>query len=210
MYKYSAIATTVDGVHGPEFVESFSRDPDAQIVLVRQESSFSGEAPDVIQKGRFTGVEAPVCSRTKALNIGLSLATADWLWILDIDVLLEGLAWPRIKKLSPGSVYGNDYRDYQIGELQCNYHWVDGWSILFHRDLYNLIGGFDEAFKASGYLDGDFCFRAAEAGFQSHWGNLPLRHLRSSTRLQLPGYAEGKAFNRAYLKEKWGLEELYG
>ena len=38
----------------------------------------------------------------------------------------------------------------------------------------------------------------------------PLRHLRSSTRLQLPGYAEGKAFNRAYLKEKWGLEELYG
>jgi len=101
------------------------------------------------------------------------------------------------------------------GDVHCvdplnGYHWVDGWSILFHRDLYNLIGGFDEAFKASGYLDGDFCFRAAEAGFQSHWGNLPLRHLRSSTRLQLPGYAEGKAFNRAYLKEKWGLEELYG
>jgi len=208
--KYSVIATTVDdiGDHIAGFVDSFSQDPIAEIILVRQESSCS--TPSVQRYDGLVDLTVPVSSRATALNIGLLNATADWLWVTDIDVILEGNMSRALSLLDPVGVYGNDYRDLQIGELKCNYHWVDGWSILFHRSVYEAIGGFDEHFLASGYLDGDFCFRAAEAGFESHWGNFPLRHLRTSTRLQISKYDEGKVLNRSYLKAKWGLEELYG
>ena len=210
-FLYSAIATTVAdaGGHSAGFIDSFLADPDAEVILVDQVS----HAVDVSIApigDRVQVIAAPVTSRAAALNLGLDAARGDWLWVLDIDVILEGPMARPLSLLDPVGVYGNDYRDLQIGEMRCRYHWVDGWSILFHRDLYDLIGGFDENFRASGYLDGDFCFRAAEAGFESHWLNAPLRHLRTSTRLGLPGYQAGKSWSRAYLKEKWGLEELYG
>ncbi len=57
-----------------------------------------------------------------------------------------------------------------------------GFCILFHRELYQQIGGLDERFGTGNYEDDDFCLRAAIAGYRNMIaGDVYLHHYGSVT-----------------------------
>lgn len=71
---------------------------------------------------------------------------------------------------------------------------------IMRRDLFERLGGFDEAFRNS-YEDIDFCLKARAAGFQNYVANRSViyHHVSSS-----PGRKDNDMANFAHFRERWG------
>ena len=73
-------------------------------------------------------------------------------------------------------------------ERRCDY--CSGGSLLIRKDVWDQLGGFDPAYYPAYFEDVDFCFRAAEAGWETWYQPLAeVRHARfTSTEANLRHY----------------------
>lgn len=121
---------------------------DTEIIVV--DSGFN--YPDEYKTAKILHV--PMMSCASAQNIGLEIASGEWLIVVDCDVECKGPFSDILYNLSPMGIYGNNVIPKDGRGFPTPYRWLDGWIYAFHQDLYNTIGGFDERFIASGFEDG--------------------------------------------------------
>jgi glycosyltransferase involved in cell wall biosynthesis len=106
-----------------------------------------------------------------ALNLGLTVATTDWVLIMDSDCSLDNENMERLLKADPeeGAIY--KFPRQQVGkkgEDLTNKRYLTC-TMLFHRSIFlDAIGGFDEDFTGEysggyAYFDNDFDARVAQS-----------------------------------------------
>lgn len=88
-----------------------------------------------------------------------------------------------------------------------------GFCLLFKREVYEKIGGMDEAYSPGNYEDDDFCLRIRKAGYEilvckdtfiHHFGNRTFAVLEEEW---INAYKNHLLKNRAYFCQKWGLQD---
>lgn len=88
-----------------------------------------------------------------------------------------------------------------------------GFCLLFKREVYEKIGGMDEAYSPGNYEDDDFCLRIRKAGYEilvckdtfiHHFGNRTFAVLEEEW---INAYKNQLLKNRAYFCQKWGLQD---
>lgn len=108
-----------------------------------------------------------------ALNLGIQKATTDWVLIMDSDCLFNPEMMFELMKLQPNSQYSYWFPRNRITtdpKKKKNTRFLPC-TILFHKKLYETIGGFDEDFtgewNGGGYafFDNDFSERIHRFGF---------------------------------------------
>src|SRR4051794_1026402 len=203
--------------------------PDLQIVLVNNGSSaqtaeFLATCPGVTVINNLQNLGCAA-----AWNQGVKATKADWLVILNNDVLLtsgwlEGL-------LAFAQENGLDIVSPAIREGLMNYELeayarqfvtstakatragvANGICFMVHRRVSAKVGLFDENFRIGQFEDTDFFRRARLAGFKlgttgrsfiHHFGSITQNSIRESKTVH-PYEAE----NRAYFRKKWRLNGL--
>jgi GT2 family glycosyltransferase len=90
-------------------------------------------------------------------------------------------------------------RDY-FGQVNCvrNYSAVTAACMMVRKDVFNKLGGFDEAFS-SAYGDVDFCLRVRQAGYRIVW--TPYAELLHNE--AAPDYTRD-SIDVSLMKERWG------
>jgi GT2 family glycosyltransferase len=155
-----------------------------------------------------------------------SRTTPDWVVVLNNDVLLPA-GWLEAL-LGAATRHGLDIVCPAMRERDQNYDFesyardftaklsdvvrrggAHGVCFAVRREVFERIGGFDEAFRIGQFEDADFFRRARLAGFRTgvvgacfihHFGSVTQDAL-SDTKKQRPYEAE----NRAYFRKKWKL-----
>lgn len=153
-------------------------------------------------------VNGPHCAITKtgkrlsyaeAINWGImSDYHADWYLILNNDVLCTAPFLHLIDALPDNALYGRQI----ITENKLT--WLGLWLCLLPRKVYEAVGSWDEGFEMCGFEDADYCLRAKEYGFETHFVDLPFTHLWGKTRWGLTGYENVREQNRQYFQQKHG------
>lgn len=135
-----------------------------------------------------------------AINQGIKAAgKADWYLILNNDVNLKNRILPTIETLHPEFIYGR-----QIIEEK-GHRWLGLWLALISRQVWELVGEFDEKFLLCGFEDADYCIRAKRLGIDTLPCNLPFVHHWGKTRWGLPEYRKVRLENMDYLEAKHGV-----
>lgn len=139
-----------------------------------------------------------IISRSEMTNKALSVASGDWLMILDSDARCEG-SLDFIEDLDQSKIYGSD-------DQQPDKWWIDEWCMIIHRSLYECIGGFDEQYLTSMACGGaDYSFRAEEAGWETELIKVPFKHLHARTKNDNPNHETTRLQNWKYFRMKWPL-----
>jgi len=201
----------------------------ARIVVVNNGSS-DGTAEyldadsgvDVIHNSENRGCAA-------AWNQGVRAGTADWVVVLNNDVLLtpgwlEGLLMsaeaegldvvtPAMREgllnyeLEP---YAREFVKAAAGAIRPDV--ADGVCFMVRRRVFEVIGLFDENFRIGVFEDTDFFERARQAGFKlgttgrsfiHHFGSVTQKSIRQS---KTCGPYEEE--NRVYFRRKWQLNQI--
>jgi GT2 family glycosyltransferase len=172
------------------------------------------------------GVLAAGISFGPLRNAEKSLAAADWVVVLNNDVLLPA-GW-LAALLGGADRHGLDIVCPAMRERDQNYDFegyardfaarmggvvrrggAHGVCFAVRRAVFEQIGGFDEAFRIGQFEDADFFRRARLAGFKTgvvgacflhHFGSVTQDALSDTNRTR-PYEAE----NRAYFRKKWKL-----
>ena len=135
-----------------------------------------------------------------AINQGIRAAgRTDWYLILNNDIFLHKPIMPIIAKLDPAHIYGRQI----ITEK--GYTWLGLWLALISRQVWELVGEFDERFLLCGFEDADYCVRAKELGVSTLPVDLDFHHYWGRTRWDLPGYNAVRAENMDYFERKHGF-----
>jgi len=166
-----------------------------------------GASPVVVDHGRepypfypdvkFVRLAEPT-SYSHAINLGVAFAgNADWYLIINNDVMVyEPLD---VAKLDPAFVYAK--RILHENKLT----WIDSWLVLVSRQVWDLVGGWDEKFLMCGFEDADWCKRAADLGIAIQPLAWNIKHFWGKTRWKLPGYKEQRLRNIEYFAEKHSM-----
>lgn len=161
-----------------------------------------------------------------AWNQGVNAAVADWVVILNNDVVLapgwlDGLlavAENGLDIVSPALREGPlnyEIEPYALEFVRTTGHitrpdMAHGVCFMVRRSVFETIGLFDENFQVGQFEDVDFFERAREAGFKlgatgrsfiHHFGSITQNSLRDNDST-VPPYEE---MNRAYFRRKWRL-----
>ena len=180
-------------------IQSFYRhEPKMRLVVV---DAASKHPYPVIDDPLITSLrldESP--SYAYALNQGIhSAGKADWYLLLNNDVNLKNRILPEIETLRPEFIYGR-----QIIEEK-GHRWLGLWLALISRQVWELVGEFDEKFLLCGFEDADYCIRAKRLGIDTLPCNLPFVHHWGKTRWGLPEYRKVRLENMDYLEAKHGV-----
>ena len=112
-----------------------------------------------------------------------------------------------------------DMHSFAAGYNICNprkwHKWMmlTGFCILFKREVYEKIGGLDEAYSPGNYEDDDYCLRMRKAGYElllckdtfvHHFGSRTFSAMEQGRQTQYGGYLQK---NRAYFCRKWQMQE---
>lgn len=107
-----------------------------------------------------------------ALNLGIKNAKTDWIMIMDSDCLLTPDQIKHLLKLRPDNGFTYRFNRNRISNIPIakDHKKFLPCTILFTREAYDAVGGFDEDFTGShsggyGYFDNDFSLRLLEAGY---------------------------------------------
>lgn len=164
-----------------------------------------------------------------AWNQGVRAGTADWVVVLNNDVLLtpgwlegllaateaEGLdiVTPAMREgllnyeLEP---YAREFVRAAAGAIRRDV--ADGVCFMVRRRVFDTIGHFDENFRIGVFEDTDFFERARQAGFKlgttgrsfiHHFGSVTQKSIR-----QGKTYGPYEAENRVYFRKKWQLNQI--
>jgi GT2 family glycosyltransferase len=145
---------------------------------------------------QFIRLPEPV-SYARAINLGVAESVTDWTMIINNDVLAyEPLD---VSKLDPAFIYAKRI----LSEKGVT--WADSWLVLAHRQVWDVVGPWDENFLMCGFEDADWCIRAHELGVDIQPLQWNVKHFWGKTRWQLPGYKEQRLRNIAYLEQKHGV-----
>ena len=111
---------------------------------------------------------------------------------------------------------------YNHSNPACWRRWMTlvGFCFLFRRELYERLGGLDEAFSPGNYEDDDYSLRIRRAGYElllcqdtfiHHFGSVSFRQARSEAERQSKDqqYAYLSARNKKMLCDKWELSSDY-
>jgi len=108
-----------------------------------------------------------------ALNLGIHCSTTNWILIMDSDCLFESSMIDKVLSLEvdPTCVYFFPRKRVTTDENQKKNTRFLPCTLLFHKNVYDIIGGFDEDFTGErsggyGFFDNDFTNRIPEFGFQ--------------------------------------------
>lgn len=110
---------------------------------------------------------------TKATNLGINAATGEYVILMNNDVVL--LDQPKNHWLNlMEQPFQNDASTGITGPIKFTWECygvtreaMAFWLVMIRRDLFDKIGILDEIFSPGMGEDGDFCVRAAEAGYKS-------------------------------------------
>ncbi len=167
-------------------------EPEAKRILVDNGSDPPYPFPTV-------RLETPVCY-SAAINAGMDYLNGygDWTIVLNNDVLCQGPFVETLEWMHP-ALYGNQLITFK------DMRWLGLWLFAIHKDVWEVVGEFDEQFEVCGFDDADFCFRAASEGFEILKCNLPFKHMWGKTRWGVPGYEGTRKENLKRLEEKHGV-----
>ena len=141
-------------------------------------------------------------SFARALNLAADMIRTGWMVMLSNDTLATDPFIDFVNTLDPKAIYGKD-----MNKGYGNRTWLDGWIYVMTKKTFDKVGGFDEHFKAAGFEDADFCWRAQAAGVEVELEpRLPFIHTRKHTRYGEPGFFEKRKDNILYLERKYGLK----
>ncbi len=153
-----------------------------------------------------TILHTSILNCSEAQNIGLKYSFADWILVLDCDVLCTGKFTDFVPSLKAG-IHGKKMHGRLHEPFTAPYPWLDGWIYAFPREIYEAVGGFDENFQGSGFEDADFCWRARKMSYPTMLTNLPFTHLSTASKKEISGeYKKVRLGNVEYLKNKWKLK----
>lgn len=151
---------------------------------------------------RYAGVSilrlANPVSYSHAINLGIKVSpVSDWYLIINNDVMVyEPLD---LSKLDPAFIYAKRILN------ENGVTWVDSWLVLASRQVWDLVGAWDEGFQMCGFEDADWCIRAAQLGIAIQPLAWNIKHFWGKTRWALPGYKEQRLKNIEYLNHKHGV-----
>lgn len=133
-----------------------------------------------------------------ALNAGIRLAgECDWYLLLNNDIMAQGPI--AFDKLDPGLIHTR-----QVIE-EDGHRWMGLWIAAISRQVWDLVGSFDEKFLLCGFEDADYCIRAKQFGIDTVHYPFPVHHFWGKTRWGLPGYADVREDNINYFASKHGF-----
>lgn len=113
----------------------------------------------------------------------------------------------------------NDMQHFAAGYNKCDHakwhKWmmVVGFCMLFKREVYEKIGGMDEAYSPGNYEDVDYCLRIRKAGYEILLCKDTFIHHFGSKTFDRDGggknskYSDYLVHNRAYFCQKWNLRD---
>lgn len=197
----SLIATTVgnwDRLVKPMLDSINEHEPEVEVIIV----DAGGKMPDAYD-GNVRIIKTGMLNCQEAQNVGLEASEADWFLVTDVDVICVAPFAHLFKGLSPRLIYGPSRHG--AGYQSLPYDWLDGWCYAFSREFYETVGGFDEAFEASGFEDADLCYRGYKQGFGIAHIDLPFKHLIDGVKYQITdSYSDARSRNIERVKEKHG------
>ena len=138
-------------------------------------------------------------------NRGLEVAKGDILVVCDNDTMAPANWETMLKRLEDpmvGCVIPID------GNNPTNE--VTGFFIAFTREIYEMIGGFDERFNPAFFEDNDFLLRVAKAGFARAWAKdvvMVHQNQGSNTVMKSLDLSEAYKASRVAYMQKWGYTE---
>ena len=169
------------------------------------------------------------CGCAAAWNQGVRACRADWVVVLNNDVVLtagwlEGLltaakteAWDIVTPAIREGLLNYDLESYArefvesaAGAMRPDV--ADGVCFMVRRRVFERIGLFDENFRVGVFEDTDFFERARQAGFKlgttgrsfiHHFGSVTQKCIR-----QVNLYGPYEEENRQYFRKKWGLNQI--
>jgi len=115
----------------------------------------------------------------KATNIGIKVAKAEKIVLLNNDTLILGKDW--LQRLDVGDIASvltlpSKITNQQFGVFFCT---------LITRKVFDAVGLLDESFEVGGCEDIDFCKRAIDGGFElkdvGYKGDFPIYHVAEGT-----------------------------
>ena len=123
-------------------IESIQENEVGNIMLVD-----NGEKDTVRPICNVVSTEELMCY-AKAMNKGMKYSCPDdWIIIINNDVLCTGPI--DVSQLDKNTIYGAKKHE------RWGREWLDGWIFVFHRDLWNDVGEFDEGFEVAAFEDAD-------------------------------------------------------
>lgn len=133
-----------------------------------------------------------------ALNKGIACAgECDWYLLLNNDIMAQGLI--EFDKLDPGLIHTRQVI------TEDGHTWMGLWIAAISRQVWDLVGPFDEKFLLCGFEDADYCIRAKQFGIDTVHYPFPVHHFWGKTRWGLPGYADVREDNINYFASKHGF-----
>ncbi|MDB6066928.1 MAG: glycosyltransferase [Pedosphaera sp.] len=209
-------------------LESLRQNTDARArIIIIDNGSTDGTAEFLGTRLQITVLSNPQnLGCAAAWNQGVRAGAADWVAILNNDILLtpgwlDGL-------LAAAAEYGLDIvspavregpLNYEIGAYGLEFVRTMGRAIrrgvahgicfLTRRSVFETIGLFDENFRIGQFEDADFFQRACRAGFRlGTTGRSFIHHFGSVTQdsIRRPDTSpQYESLNRAYYRQKWRL-----
>jgi hypothetical protein len=138
-------------------------------------------------------------SYAEALNVAAGMCKADWMVMVNNDVICNAPFADLVDGLDKRTVYGKvEYSEFGA-------KWLDGWIMVVSRQLWDVVGGFDTNFAYAGFEDADYCLRAKSLGNCVKTIDLPFTHKQAHTRYLMPDYFEQRKKNIEYLVMKHRL-----
>lgn len=159
---------------------------------------------------------------SKAINMGLSVSTGEYVILLNNDCCLLNNTWLDVLehpfKIHPKTGITGPALQKFTPELQGFIFFL----VMIKRDVIKTIGYLDEAFEVGHGEDADYTFRALRAGFEMYQvpynmdcgyasekgmivGGFPIYHESFQTRKNITGMSEVIKKNSAILRERYNL-----
>lgn len=124
-----------------------------------------------------------------AVNLTAQYATTERLLILNNDIIARGnwQSW----------IYSHEFCGPVLLKKE-GVEYIEGWCISIARDLWHMLGGFNEVYKNS-WEDVDLAWRACRLGVLPRRIPMPMKHIWGATRHAIPGSNKWDEKNRQML-----------
>jgi len=124
-------------------------------------------------------------SYASALNLGIASASSDWLVLINNDVIVYKDIVSPIGRLDNKTLYG--FYTWHKSPNLFQWDYLSSWCYIMHRDVFEIVGKFDEKCAPMGYEDADYSKRVIDNGLalveldRNEWG---IKHLQGNRAME--------------------------